>query len=108
MIETGSLLDEGIKSWLGQVPDLQLLSVTYTSDAAFTTDVLCEQPDVIILFEDGPLSVGQVFELLKDDLTSGVFRVITVLSESSTINIYEKKQFTAINSDDLVTLIQYS
>ncbi len=108
MVEAGSLFDEGIKSWLGQVPGLQLLSVPYTSDAAFTTDVLGERPDVIMLFEDGPLSVGQVFELLKGDLTSGAFRVITVLSESSIINIYEKKQFTAINSDDLVTLIQYS
>jgi hypothetical protein len=66
-----------------------------------------QRPEVLVLFERGPLSVTRVFELLEDVQGLTSLRVITVLSDNN-LNVYEKLKVSAAHSDDFVTLIRHN
>lgn len=108
IVAGGSLFDEGIKSLLRRERDLEVTSVSYTDDSAFSQEVLLKQPEVVILFEGGSLGVSRVFELIKEIPHLVAMRVITILSDSSTIEMYEKQQISASRSDTLLALIRHS
>jgi DNA-binding NarL/FixJ family response regulator len=108
IVASGSLFDEGIKSLLRRERDLEVTSVSYTDDSAFSQEVLLKQPEVVILFEGGSLGVSRVFELIKEIPHLVAMRVITILSDSSTIEMYEKQQIPASKTDTLLALIRHS
>ncbi len=108
IVAGGSLFDEGINSLLRRERDLEVSSISYSDDAAFSQEVAQKQPEVVILFEGGPLAVSRVFELIKEIPHLVAMRVITVLSDSSTIEMYEKQQIPASKSDTLLALIRHS
>ncbi len=108
IVAGGSLFDEGITSLLGRERDLEVTSFSYSDDPTFSQEVLLRQPEVVILFEGGPLTVSRVFELIKEIPHLDAMRVITILSDSSAVEMYEKQQIPAIKSDTLLALIRHS
>jgi hypothetical protein len=106
IVGSDSLLGEGLQQLLeGGSGRVEVSSVAYSDNSEFVRQVLHLQPTVIVLFEGGPLSVGRVFELINDLPNLPIPRVIMVLAESSTVDVYEKRQITVAGSDVLLDLI---
>lgn len=106
IVGSDSLLDEGLQRLLeGGTSRVGVSSVAYSDNSEFVRQVLHLRPTVIVLFEGGPLSVGRVFELINDLPNLPIPRVITVLADSSTVDVYEKRQITVEGSDALLKLI---
>ena len=89
-----------------QQTDFQVIGVHYLDDARFLLTMRREQPDVILLFEDGPLEARRVFDLLKDTPLAAPFRVITVHSSGNSLEMYERQAITIAQSQDLFALIR--
>ena len=110
IVGSGSLFDEGLRSLLlREQAHLEVSSVIYTNGADFLQHVLHQLPTVIVLFENGPLSVSRVFELIGDVPGMATPRVITVLAETSAVEVYEQQQMTTITTaraDDFIDLIE--
>ena len=106
VIETGTLLDDGVESLLGQETDLQVSGISYADGATFLEDVSQARPDVILLNENGPLDSARIFELLNGLPGLASLRLIIVRPDDNTIDMYEKKQVVATHIDDLLHLIR--
>ncbi len=111
IVGSGSLFDEGLRRLLlREQPHLEVSSVIYRNDADFLQHVLQQLPTVVVLFEGGPLSVRRVFELMGDipGITT-TLRVITVLAETSAVEVYEHEQTTTVattRGGDFIDLIE--
>ncbi|MEK7323790.1 MAG: hypothetical protein AAB217_00875 [Chloroflexota bacterium] len=99
------MFDEGLRHLLADKTSLEVSTAAYSTDSAFLQQFEEQRPDVVVLFEGGPLSVKQVFDLVGDMPGLTALRVITVMAETSTVEIYEKQQFTAVQSNTLFSLI---
>ncbi len=106
VIGDGSLFDEGLRHLLADKTSLKVSTAAYSTDSAFLQQFQEQRPEVVVLFEGGPLSVKRVFDLVGDMPGLTILRVIIVMVESSTIEIYEKQQITAVQSNTLFSLIQ--
>ena len=111
IVGSGSLFDEGLRHLLlREQAHLEVSSVIYRSDADFLQHVLHQLPTVVVLFEGGPLSVSRVFELMGDipDMAT-TLRVITILAETSAVEVYEHEQTTTVvttRGGDFIDLIE--
>ena len=106
IIETGSLLEEGIQRLLAQEADLRVSGVMYTEEAVLLQDIARICPDVIVLNETGPLASAQAFEMLEAVANGGNLSVIVVRSDNNTIDVYEKRSTTVTKSGDLLALVR--
>ena len=106
VVESGSLLDAGVKSLLMQKTNLKVSGIPYANEATFLQDISRLSPDVIVLNEAGPIDSVQVFKLLKSVPAQTTLRVIVVRSDDNRIDIYQKHCVTASKSNDLIALIQ--
>ncbi len=111
IVGSGSLFDEGLRYLLlREQARLEVSSVIYKGEADFLQHVFTQRPTVIVLFEDGPLSVSRVFELIGDiPGMATTLRVITVLAETSVVEVYEHEQMTTVataRSGDFIDLIE--
>ena len=106
VIESGSLLDEGVESLLVHETDLQVSGISYADDDTFLHDVSDARPDVILLNEAGPLDSARIFELLKNLPGLATLRIIVVRPDDNTIDLYERQRVEAIQSNDLLALIR--
>lgn len=100
------MFDEGLRHLLADKTSLEVSTVAYSTDSAFLQLFLERRPEVVVLFEGGLLSVKRVFDLVGDAPGLTILRVIIVMAESSTVEIYEKQQITAVQSNILFSLIQ--
>src|SRR3972149_5039421 len=91
VVESGSLLDEGVASLLAQESDLHVSGIAYANDTAFLQDISDARPDVILLNEAGPLDSVRILELLKSIPTLASLRVIVVRLDDNVIDMYEKQ-----------------
>lgn len=106
IVGSGTLFDEGLSRLLALKSPLEVFSITYTDDEAFLESFARYQPETIVLFEGGPLSISRVFDLLRDIPNPVNWQVITVLADTNTVDVFKKQQVVARGSDDLLTLIQ--
>lgn len=111
IVGSGSLFDEGLRHLLlREQARLEVSSVIYRSDADFLQHVFTQRPTVIVLFEDGPLSVSRVFELVGDiPGMAATLRVITIMAETSVVEVYEHEQMTTVattRGGDFIDLIE--
>jgi hypothetical protein len=105
VLESGSsLLEEGVASILKGEFDLQVSGLAFTDEPAFVEQVAHLRPDVILMNAPGLLDSARIVELLKDLPTLATLRVICVRPNDNTIDVYERRQITAV--DDLFTLIR--
>ncbi len=105
IVGNGSLFDEGLERLLSGRPGLEISRTTYTDDTAFLYEFLRQLPEVVILFEGSPLTVSRLFELVKDVPIPNL-QVVTVLAQTSTIEMYAKRQVTAVGGDDFLALVR--
>lgn len=108
IVGNGSLFDEGLSHLLLERASLEVTRITFKSAADFLQHFLRLRPEVVVLFQGGPLGVSRVFELLKDTPDIAALRLITVMAESSTVELYQRQQMTNVGTDDLCSLIQHS
>lgn len=110
IVGSGSLFDEGLRHLLlREQSRLEVSSVIYMNDADFLQHVLYQLPTVIVLFEGGPLSVSRVFELIEGVPGMATPRVITVLAETSAVEVYEQQHMTTVataRGGDFIDLIE--
>ncbi len=102
----GSLFDNGLTNLLTHEDSIVVSNLTYSSDVTFVSEFMLERPEVLVLFEGGPLSVSRVFELIEDVPELTHLRVITVLSDNNSVYVYEKLKVSATHIDGFVTLIR--
>ena len=101
----GSLFDEGLRTLLAHKDGIVVSNLAYSDDLTFVQEFLREWPEVLVLFEGGPLNVSRVFELIEDVPGLTNLRVITVLSDNN-ISVYEKLKVSATHVDGFITLIR--
>ncbi len=108
-VHTDSAWELGLAGSLRQEPDLEVHGVTYTNETTFLRDVTRIQPDVILLNEDGPLSLAQLRQLLASVPARSSLRIIVVNLRSNVIDIYdphERRQVVMTRLDDLPDCIR--
>jgi DNA-binding NarL/FixJ family response regulator len=112
IVGSGSLFDEGLMQLLADKTSLEVSRLAYSTDSAFLQYFQEQRPEVVVLFEGGPLGVKRVFDLIGDTPGLTTLRVITVMAESSTVEIHqnrrETQQVQAVKSDVFFSLIQQS
>jgi hypothetical protein len=106
IVESGSLLEDGVEHILRQEKDLSISGFAYHDDAAFLSGLIEVQPDIILLNEDGPISSAHVFELLIDWPFLVSVRIIAIHLEDNRIDVYERKSIFATQIGDLMGLIR--
>jgi hypothetical protein len=106
IVESGSLLEDGVAHILRQEEDLSIASLAYHDDAAFLSGLIEVQPDIVLLNEDGPISSARVFELLVDWSFLVSVRIIAIHLEDNRIDLYERKRIFATQISDLTGLIR--
>jgi hypothetical protein len=106
IVGNGSLFDEGLKSLLLNRTRLEVSSTTYIDESVFLQQFLDERPEVIVLFEGSPLTVSRILELVRDIPDLAILRIITVLANTSAVELYERQPIAAARSDDLLMLFQ--
>jgi DNA-binding NarL/FixJ family response regulator len=106
IVESGSLLEDGVAHILRQEEDLNIAGLAYHDDAAFLSGLIEIQPDIILLNEDGPISSAHVFELLVNWSFLVSVRIIAIHVEDNRIDFYERKSIFATQIGDLIGLIR--
>ncbi len=106
IVGDGSLFDEGLNSLLLNRTCLEVSRITYVDESIFLEQFLYERPEVIVLFEGSPLTVNRILELVKDIPDLAALRIITVLADTSAVELYERQPIMAARSDDLLALFQ--
>jgi chemotaxis response regulator CheB len=106
VVESGSLVEEGIESLLVREPDMHVIGIPFVGETAFLQEVADMRPDVILLNESGPLTSERILELLKRLPTLASLRVIMVRPGDNIINVYEHQQIVAAKVGDLLNLIR--
>ena len=106
IVGNGSLFDEGLSHLLEDKAFLEVSYMTSGNHSDFLQYFREVRPEVVVLFQGNPLSVSRVFELLKDAPNVATLRVITVMVETNTIELYEKHQVANVGTNDLCSLIQ--
>jgi DNA-binding NarL/FixJ family response regulator len=106
IVESGSLLEDGVKNILRQEKDFNISGLAYHDDAAFLSGLVEVQPDIILLNEDGPISSAHVFELLIDWSFLVSVRIIAIHLEHNRIDLYERRSIFATQIGDLMGLIR--
>ena len=107
VVETGSVLDEGIKSLLLREPELQVETATYANSTTFLKDIGFVYPDVIVISEAGPLDWIQTTELLHRISPQQVLRVIVIPPGGNVLEVYDKQCLQVTHNDDLISLIRH-
>ena len=106
IVGKGNLFDQGLRRLLSQEQTgLEVLSIIYTNEGDVLQRLLEWRPTVVVLFEGGPLTVSRVFELNNKAGGLATMRVITVLTGTNTVEVYERQQISAIGSGELFELI---
>jgi hypothetical protein len=110
IVGRGSLFDEGLMQLLADKTSLELSRVAYSTDSAFLQHFQEQRPEVVVLFEGGPLGVKRLFDLVDSVPGLTTLRVITVMAETSTVEIHESQhemqQVQAVQSSIFFSLIQ--
>jgi len=106
IVESGSLLEHGVKHILRQEEDFNIAGLAYHDDAAFLSGLIEVQPDVILLSEDGPISSAHVFELLIDWSFLVSVRIIAIHLDHNRIDLYDRRSIFATQIGDLMGLIR--
>ena len=106
IVESGSLLEDGVEDILRQEDDFSISALTYRDDATFLSDLIDMQPDIILLNEEGPLNSAHVFKLLADWSFLVTVRIIAIHLEDNWIDLYERKRIFATQISDLTGLIR--
>jgi len=104
IVETGSVLDAGIKSLLMREPELQV-EVTRANPSAFLNQVARVYPDVIVLSEAIPLDWTRNCKLLRGISPQETLRVIVARLDDNVLDIYDKQCLELACNDELVTFI---
>ena len=104
--ESGSLLDEGLKSLLRRDGNLQIETVAFKDKALFFQDVARLCPEVIVWNEIGPLETIQWCELIDVIPQLMNLRVIVIHPDDNAIDVYEKQHVTATQISDLIAIIK--
>jgi len=102
IVQSGSLFDEGLESMLTRQTDFQVIGVHYSDDARFLLTMQREHPDVILLFEDGPLEARRVLDLLE----AAPLRVITLSASRASLELYERQVIPTAHIQDLFAFIR--
>ena len=106
IVQSGSVLDEGVENLLMREADLEVSGRNYADEAAFVQDVVRTQPDAVVLNEAGPLNLARIMELLNDCPTLETVRVVIVRLDDNTIDVFERQRVIATQVGDLVRLIR--
>lgn len=104
IVETGSVLDGGIKSLLMRESELQV-TVTPFSPTAFLNEAAPMYPDVIVLSEAIPLDWTRNCKLLRGISPRETLRVIVARPDDNVLDVYDKQCLELTCNDDLVTFI---
>jgi DNA-binding NarL/FixJ family response regulator len=106
VVESESLLVEGIESLLRQADELEITDVAYTNAAAFLQNISDARPDAILLEMNGPLDSRQILTMLASLPALAALRVIVVRPDDNNIEVFERRRVLARRSADLINTIR--
>ena len=107
IVGNGTLFDEGLNSLLARdKTHLEVSNIVYLNDSDFLEHFLRQRPGIVVLFEDGPLSVSRVFELVSSVPDLANLRVITVMTDTNVVEVRERRQITAVRGNILSNLVK--
>lgn len=105
LIESGSVLDEGLKSLLAREPRLKVSAIEDGNRNAFLMSME-NNPDAIVLSELTRSDSLQTSEFLRELLPEENLRVIVVRLEDNLLEVYDKRCLRMQKDSDLIDLIQ--
>jgi hypothetical protein len=105
IIETGSILDEGIKSLLTYEPELDVSIVTDADPNALRKDSIVSH-DIIVMSEASPLDGIRTSEFLRGIFPYKTSCVIIVRLEDNIVETYDKRCLKLTRNSDLITFIK--
>ena len=105
LIESGSVLDEGIKSLLAREPGLEVSAISYSNRNVLLSS-LEAAPDTILLNESTRTESMRTSEILRELEPEENLRVIVVRLEDNVLEVYDKQCLKLTNNNDLIALLQ--
>jgi hypothetical protein len=107
VVQTGSILDEGIKTLIMNEPNLQAATVTYTDHHAFLEQGAYTHHDVLLLSEASPLDWIHTSQILRGISPWKNLRVIIIRLEDNLLEVYDKQCLKMTHNSDLISFITH-
>lgn len=105
LVETGSVLDEGIRELVISTWELEVAISVYVNPPTFYEDVAHFLPDVIVMCDLPPLNWTRIPELMHGIQIQKTLRLIVVRSDENMLEVYDKSCVTTARNEDLMSHI---
>ena len=101
MLDTHSLLVEGVKSFLDTMDEFEVASSLFTNDIALVQEIRQLKPDVVIM-DDETITLIEPVQLLELFRIRPCLRLIVLDTQISRMDIYDKRELTISHPRHLI------
>jgi len=102
---TSFIIDEGVLDLLERQHDYRVAVVAFVDDAGLLDDITAIRPAVILLHEDGPLSLDDMLSLMRHAPTLAKTRIITYGIQTNSVEGNDYRCAFIIESQDFLSAI---
>lgn len=104
VVDNHSILGASVEKLLSNSKQLQIAGIIPQSELALIEDIWRFMPDVIVL--SGRSQLTNPARLLSSLKNYRSFRLIVISENDNTIEVYEKRQITVKEQNDLMEMVQ--
>lgn len=101
MLNTHSLLVQGVKSFLDTMDEFEVASSLFTDDIALVQEIKQLKPDVVIM-DDETIALIEPVQLLEIFRIRPNVRLIVLDNQISRMDVYDKREFMISHPDHLI------
>ena len=106
VVNTGSLLDEGVARLISSRSNLDVLTVNFESEDVLVNDIVSKCPEVVVMGQGG----CEKFEKLYKSLTSipALTKLCMIIfhSNDNSVDVFSQQTLNSIPGDDFIALVQ--
>lgn len=107
LINSGTLLDEGVYQLIQSETDLDVSTVNFTNnEEILVSDIVSKQPEVVVMGGSGVENVEQLYKHLTSFASLRKLRMIFFHTHDNVVDVFSQEKHNFFSSADFVTLVQ--
>jgi hypothetical protein len=106
VVNSGSMLDEGVTKLLAAREGLDVLSIDFESEDALIRSLDSIRPDVIVINRESCINLPRLFGLIGNVSRFKRLQIVMISADSNTMDVYENQKIYELQSQEFFDFLQ--
>jgi hypothetical protein len=106
VVNSGSMLDEGVTMLLAGWEGLDVLSIGFESEDELIRNLDSIKPEVIVINRESCINLARLFGLIGNISGFRRLQIVMISADSNTMDVYENQKIYELQSQDFFDFLQ--